>query len=385
MTTPNPETLRRLTKARAAMLLDQPFFGTLALRLQLKVMTKEMEAWFVSKSRVPTLAVDGKHIWYCERYVDNLDFPLVISAIAHEVGHCVFDHTSRRGDRDPDGWNRAGDYVINQMLKDANMPLGDKWLYNPGFAGMTTDEIYALMPRGGGGGGGGGGGSGDDASQDYVLDGDPSEQTANENDWKVATVQAATAAKAQGKLPGSLQRFVDEIMAPKNDWRERLNRFICERSRDGYSWMRPNRRYLSAGLYLPSRYSEVMETLVVVTDDSGSIGDEILKVFGSETSAARDAARPNKTIVISCDARVNHVVELEADDPFKVENHGGGGTDFHPPFNWLEERGIKPGCLLYLTDMYGTFPKVEPDYPVMWCSISPNVKAPWGETIHIEV
>lgn len=379
---PNPDILKKLTRARAAMLIDQPFFGSLALRLRLRVMPLEMAALFVNQGLVPTLAVDGVNVWYSERYIENLPDPLVVSAIAHEVGHCVFDHTTRRQHRDPRLWNMAGDYVINDMLKDAGMELKEGWLYEPAFKGLTTDRIYEILKQQGGGGGGGDKGGGD--PQDQVLDGEAGDASEMENDWKVATLQSAAAAQREGKLPASLKRFIDEMVEPKNDWRERLRRFITERSREHFNWLRPNRRFLPYELYLPSRFSETMNCLVVVTDDSGSITQDILNVFASETIAARDAARPLKTIVISCDARVNHVAEFDPDDEVKIENHGGGGTDFRPPFKWLEARGIRPSCLIYLTDMYGSFPTAAPEYPVLWCATT-DVKAPWGETIRIEI
>lgn len=377
--TPNPDIYKRLVKARTALLIDQPFFGSLSLRLKLQIMSTDMINWFNSKGLRPTLAVNGTEIFYHEPFIESLDMDLLKAAIAHEVGHCVFDHTTRRGQRDPDGWNRAGDYVINDMLKDAGFRLGDGWLYNVAYKGMTTDEIYNQLPKNNKGGG-------DGDPMDYVFDGatDPAEAAMSQNEWKVAAIQAATAAKAEGKLPASVARFVEQVTETKVDWRERLRAFITEKSKEHYNWSRPNRRYLSAGLYLPSLYSETMGTMVVVSDDSGSIGNEILAVFGGETAAIRSAVRPELTIVMSCDAAVNHVDELGPDDDLKLENHGGGGTDFRPPFEWLEERGIKPACLVYLTDMYGTFPKQPPEYPVLWCAIT-DVKAPWGETIKIEV
>jgi predicted metal-dependent peptidase len=34
----------------------------------------------------------------------------------------------------------------------------------------------------------------------------------------------------------------------------------------------------------------------------------------------------------------------------------------------LEEHGIRPQTLVFLTDLYGTFPESAPDYPVLWAS-----------------
>jgi predicted metal-dependent peptidase len=80
---------------------------------------------------------------------------------------------------------------------------------------------------------------------------------------------------------------------------------------------------------------------------------------------------------------VNHVDEFQSGDVLKFEMHGGGGTDFRPPFNYIEQYQIKPACFIYLTDGYGTFPQQAPQYPVLWC-ITTDVVAPWGQTIRIE-
>ena len=42
---------------------------------------------------------------------------------------------------------------------------------------------------------------------------------------------------------------------------------MFERAKDDYSWSRPNRRYASMGIFMPSLYSERMGTIVVVTDE----------------------------------------------------------------------------------------------------------------------
>jgi predicted metal-dependent peptidase len=369
--TKNPEAELKIIKARVALLMKQPFFGTLALRLK---MVED------NSINPPTMAVDGKHIFYHPQFVIDTPPHEVEFIMAHEVMHCVFDHMGRRNSRSPKKWNYAGDYVINAALQDAGFPVPANGLYNQAYAGMTTDQVYNLlpdMPEDGGGSG-----------YDSVRDAPPSDPndptpTQSSDDWKVATVQAANAAKGRGKLPASLKRFVDEMVESKSDWRSRLRQFAVEQTKNDYSYARVNRRFASLGIFLPGLHSESMGTIAIVTDDSGSIGDDILKCFAGEIVSIRDAVRPQRTIVISCDARVNHVDDLEEYDLLEMKCHGGGGTDFRPPFDWLAERGITPACLIYLTDLYGPAPEEPPEYPVMWCCINDEV-APWGETIRIE-
>lgn len=364
-----------LGRARTAMIIDQPFFGVLALRLEL-----------VERNDIPTLAVDGKHIFYNAAFVDKLDAVTLKSAVAHEVMHCVFDHCVRRGARHPVKWNMAGDYVINDVIKDAGFPLGQGWLHNPAFKGMTADHIYTLLPdvpEGGNGGaldeiwdGSGGGGDGTGGSQ--------AARELMASEWKVAAMQAAASAKAAGKLPGSLERFIDDMGKSKVDWRQQLRNLITEVSRNDYSWQRPNRHMIANGMYLPGLYSESFGVMAVVTDDSGSIDGPTLAAFTAEIGAIRDSVQPTKTIHMSCDAAVNHYQEFAQDDVFKLISKGGGGTDFRPPFIELERRGEEPKALVYLTDGYGPFPEIPPGYRVIWC-MTTNVQPPWGDCVQIEI
>jgi predicted metal-dependent peptidase len=369
----NQEVAHQLTKARTQLVLDHPFWGLMALRLLL-----------VETSTIPTAAVDGKRMLYNPTFIAKLDAPKIKTLVAHEVGHCMWDHIGRRGDRNPKKWNMAGDYVINAMLVDSGFePIGD-WLYNKAYDGMSADHIYSLIPDDDAGGpaeGGDYGGPGQPL--DNIMDGDPNEVESSAMDWKIATIQAANAAKQMGKLPAAMERFIDELTTVKIDWRAVLRRFVTERSKDDYSWSRPNRRFLSSGIYLPSLYSESMGEIAVVIDTSGSIDQVTLNAFGAEIKAIVQSARPIKTHVIYCDREVNHIDEFSPNDDLQFKMHGGGGTDFRPPFAYVDAHGIKPVCLVYLTDGYGPFPD-SADYPVLWVCTT-DVVAPFGETVPIEL
>ena len=367
MNTPiNPAAAKALSLARSKLLLDHGFFGMLALRLQL-----------VERPEIPTLAVDGREIYYNPDFILTLSPELLRAALAHEVMHCALEHISRRGDRNPKKWNFAGDYAINQILKDAGFEIGQGWLLSSAYQGMTADQIYSMLPDDPSDGSGG------QDALDEILPGDPNDADTLQAEWQVATIQAANIAKAQGKLPGSLERFVDEIVTPKVDWRAQLQRFFTSVSKDDYSWTRPNKRFLQMGLYMPSLYSEAMGPVAIAIDTSGSISNETLQAFGAEIRALTAGARPSEIHVIYCDAEVNHVDKFSPDDHMEFKPHGGGGTDFRPPFDYLEQNGIRPEVFVYLTDMYGPFPD-DPGYPTIWCATT-CVVAPFGQTIPIEV
>lgn len=361
----NQEAALKMTIARTAMLIDHPFFGELALRLRL------VED---ATGGTKTMSVDGKTVRYNPDFVMEISSGLTRAIVAHEVMHCVFGHMSRRGGRNPKKWNSAGDYAINPILEKAGFSFEGTGLLNPAFDGMTADEIYSLLPDSEDGKG--------DSPTDELLDSDPNEAAVESTEWKIATIQAAQSAKGQGKLPAHLERFIEEMLAPKVDWRERLRRFVTQSAKDDYSWVRPNRRFMPAFI-LPSLHSESMGEMVVAIDTSGSIGQETLDAFAAEITAIVQSSRPSKTTVIYCDAEVNHVDEFAPTDELVFKLHGGGGTDFRPPFEYVAENNIAPVCFVYLTDMYGPFP-TDPGYPVMWCATT-DVVAPFGETVPIDV
>jgi predicted metal-dependent peptidase len=385
----NKEVFDKLTRARIGLILDQPFFGTLATRLQLQ----EYPA-------VETMATDGFRIRYNPEFVDKQKPEHLKSIIAHEVMHCASGHHARRDNRDPKQWNKACDYAINPILKEAGCFSLPSWmLYNPQFDNMSAEEIYSIIKNdspGKGQGQGDGSGEGeqtpDPGKMGAVEDPEgkdsknPSESELNqsEQDWKVAAKQAATQAKAQGKLPGSLSRFVDEILRPKVDWRLLLQQFVQPTAKSDYCMSPPNRRYIHLGLYMPSLKSNEMPPIVIGIDTSGSISNEQLNSFQAEIQAIMDSC-PTTIDCFYCDHRIQGHDVFTRDNTVRFENcKGGGGTSFEPVFEEVERLGLRPECLIYLTDLEGSFPDHAPEYPVLWINTYNHEIAPFGTTVFME-
>ena len=102
----------KLVKARIDFIHnDCVFLGNLALRLKLVDATE----W------CPTAATDFKHLYYNRDFIDRCSLDETKFVIAHEVMHCVYDHFTRRDERDPKLYNMAGDYVINLELQDLSI------------------------------------------------------------------------------------------------------------------------------------------------------------------------------------------------------------------------------------------------------------------------
>jgi predicted metal-dependent peptidase len=381
----------RIQRARTALLLDHPFFGTLLFRLK----GRETLA-------VETMATDGISLFYNPRFVDTLTATELCGVLAHEVLHPGLQHHVRRGNRTPERWNMACDYAINPLVVDAGLSLPEGILLEDRFRGMSAERIYNLLVeeedgRGGsdpakemfsGNGGENGipntpvtlGGIGQvlDAPVSENADGKTAEDHARE--WQIAVEQAETISKIAGRLPAGLERCLEGAAQARVDWRELLRRSWSQSSTADFSWMRPNRRHIWQGLYLPGVVREGIGEVVIAVDCSGSVSSRQLALFEAEIQSILEGQRPDCVRVLYFDTCVQKVDRYQPGEPISLTPVGGGGTDFRPCFEWIEENGARPQMVVFLTDLYGTFPEKTPLIEVIWASTGSR-EAPFGQVV----
>lgn len=369
-----------INKIRTRLLLDHPFFGSLAMHLDL-----------VKDESVGTLSTNGIHMKYSEEFLKTLTTPEQVGCMAHEVMHCALLHMYRRSNRDQEAWNEACDYAINPVLTGAGLTLPKGILNDPQFASMSAEQIYSKrqsQKQQNNGSGGQQQGQGSQCPTGDFTDGPSGEGETEspgmtEQDWAIAAEQAAKVAQAAGNLPAGMGIVLKDSREPRVDWVSELREFISHSIPSDYSWCSPNRRYLSQGVYLPGIEKSGTGELVIGVDTSGSCY-HCVGQFTSEIAGIISECRPEKITVIYCDAAVGRVDEYGPDD-FGIDFKpvGGGGTRFTPVFQYVEKEGIEPVAMVFLTDLYGDNPP-EPSYPVLW--VAPEWSkgnAPFGRRITI--
>ena len=364
----------KLAKAKTALILEHPFVGTIALSMP-----------FEFDESIKTAATNGKRIKFNPEFVDSLTDEEVKFLVAHECFHPMLEHNFRRGDRQPKKWNVAADYVINKLLTDESigrMPkvgLLDPNIYNAGHG--TSEGIYNILPDmpDDGSGPGDPGNALDDCEDG---DGSPAEQQQQQAEWKVKVAQAAQAAKMMGKMSANMQRLVDEVLQPKVDWREVMQKFLVKARTDQRSFSRFNRRFIAQGLYLPSVSGEQMGEVCFAVDCSGSIDQKTVNQFAAEIKRVKEDLMPERIHVLYFDSEVSHVESYEQHDDLDIKPHGGGGTDFAPVFAKIIELGINPVAIVFLTDLCCNSFGDQPDAPVLWVTTDPG-KAPFGEVVEM--
>ena len=259
------EVLDKIIVARVGLLLRHPFFGNMATRL----IIKECDDW------CGTAATDGRHLFYNSRFFAKMTNKEIEFVIAHEILHCVFDHMTRREDRDPQVHNIASDYIVNNTLvrdsigtKPKDVPIYQDFKYEGWTSEKVYDEIYKKYDE-------------EELEQlgellDEHIDWDKDNQASQGNskkgkgkdkkdgppkyskdelrkirdEVKESMLGAAQAAGA-GNVPSEVERFIKELTEPKMNWRELLRQQIQSTIKNDYSFQRPSRKGWHTGAILP--------------------------------------------------------------------------------------------------------------------------------------
>lgn len=349
------------------------------------------------KDDVPTACTNGRDEYYGRAFIEGLTDAELRFLILHETYHKLYKHLTTwkwMHDANHRKANMACDYVINVKIADDNtdgfavMPKGA--LYDVQYRGMDSAAVYKLLPdddEGGSGGEGGEGESLDSHDWDGAQEMSDEEQKDLARDIDEAIRQGALAA---GKMGGGLSRDIQDLLQPQVDWREVLRDFVSSTcSGNDYStWARPNRRFLSAGVYMPSGISERVDELVLAIDTSGSIGQRALTMFLSEIHSICTTVKPNVVRILYWDTQVCRDERYTAQGLDQLVNStkpkGGGGTDVECVPKYMQEHNINPQAVVCLTDGYLYNGWGQWSVPILWCVLdNKSAKPSVGKYVHI--
>lgn len=413
-------------RARRALLLDHCFFGSLIMHLKaVEDTSAKRGVW-----------ADGKRIGYNAAALEEIvekNLAQGAGLLAKSVLQCALGHHVRRDNRDNELWQKASDYVVNPEIVASGLELPAGALLDARFTGKNVEHVYSILDeermkqqqdekqQGGddqndagdddsdadgseqqgkgkssqqpGQSDGEGDGEGEPQPQTGEvrdLPGDEEDTAAseaeladNEREWKITLQQALQSAQSRGDLPGSLQSLIDQALAAQVSWREELRKWMQSRASDDTTWAVPNRRFASLGITLPTVRSRRMGSMVIANDTSGSTSHAQAAFLGEMRAIVEDTS-PEKALYLQCDTRITAEAELEPGDEFPAEVKGFGGTDMRKVFERVDELGIDPACMIFLTDLDTPFPAEEPPYPVLWVCVNQHGTAPFGDVVFID-
>jgi predicted metal-dependent peptidase len=188
----------------------------------------------------------------------------------------------------------------------------------------------------------------------------------------------AQQARAVGKGSAGADRAAKAALEPASiDWRTLLVEFLTSRNCQDYTWSRPNLRYVFHGFYLPALHASAPGRIAFVIDTSGSVPAAALAAITAELEAYLYEYPGTTVEVLYADSAVKGRVSLTAADlPLELKLVGGGGTAFAPALAELEGDEEPPACVVYLTDLCGSFPQEPPEMPVLWLVFGQPLETP---------
>jgi predicted metal-dependent peptidase len=409
---------QRLTKA-VVSIMSSPKYVALAGVLMIG------ERSVVDDPSVPTACTNGRDEFYGREFVSKLNDAELRFLVLHEVYHKLFRHlTTWKHLYMQDAYlaNVSCDYVINLKIVDDNYEDGfatmtgelAKGCYDRKYVGMDTAQVFHLLrkdqPQGGGGRGGiiviGDPEDGDGTPQNGSGSLPDGQEPFDAHDWEGAQEMTADeqrdlareideavrqGALVAGKMGSGGDRDLEALLEPQVDWREVLREFVqttCTGS-DYSTYRRPNRRYLSSGIYMPSGVSEQVGELVVAIDTSGSIGQEEVTAFLSEVKGICDTVHPDKVRLLYWDTKIcrDETYDMHELDTLvqSTKPKGGGGTDVECVTEYIREESITAQACIVITDgdLYSGWGQWT--MPVLWCVIDNKHKVPdVGKCVHIK-
>jgi predicted metal-dependent peptidase len=370
------EVKEKVITARVGLLLRHPWFGNMATRLRVQ----PCDGW------CPTAATDGRNLFYNSQFFDKLTTKQIEFVIAHEILHCVFDHIIRREERNPQLYNVACDYKVNNTLvRDKIGDVPDIQIYQDyKYDGWTSEEIYDELydqadkidldelgkmldehvdwekeQEGSGSG---------NKQKDGAGKGRPKytreELEKIRDEIKENMISAAQGAGA-GNVPGEIERMIKDLTEPKMNWREILQQQIQSTIKNDFTFARPSRKGWHMGAVLPGQNFDETIDICIALDMSGSIGDEQARVFLSEIKGIMDQYEDYRIKLWCFDTEVYNEDEFSADDGRDITDYdikGGGGTDFECNWKYMKEHDIQPKKFIMFTDGMPWNSWGDPDY-----------------------
>lgn len=389
------EVLDRIIIARVGLLLRHPFFGNMATRLRIE----PADEW------CPTAATDGRHLYFNTQFFNAMDNKEIEFVIAHEILHCVYDHLTRREDRDPKLYNIAADYVVNNLLvrdRIGSKPKVVDCFQDFKYDKWTSEEVYDDLFKNA---------KKIDISQlgelldehidwgdeDDDKDGKSGRPRLSKEDLrqirdeiKEAMLQASQSAGA-GNVPGEIQRMIKELTEPKMNWRQLLRQQIQSTIRNDYSFSRPSRKGWHTGAILPGMNFDQTIDICVSIDMSGSISNEQGSDFLGEIKGIMEEFKDYIIKIWCFDTKVYNEDDFSSDNGKDIGEYqvvGGGGTDFVCNWDYMKKHDIQPKKFIMFTDGYPYNSWGDDSYCdtifIIHSNHNKNLEAPFGVTAHYE-
>lgn len=357
------EIRRGLLKFKMDMLRHMPFYGDILMKVPM-----------IEDKNISTACTNGKNIRYNPDFLRKLSEGERNYIFLHEVMHIMMMHWKRCGDRDPELWNIASDWMVNSKLDllaynfyRAKIPFKrpEKGCFlDIEIRSDYTEKLYDEMI---------------DNNIKKTRDGKvfihgkkmslpikdltpPDKLSAGDEDMTEKQIKELVreTLKRRGNdgnlyLPREVTELVETKKLP---WYRLLYDFLQQRDDEESSYLTPERKYIHMDLIVPGigKVDDELGEIWAFVDSSGSINGNDLSQF--LTQLYRISKEFECTFNIAFwDTAVTDVYRdiRRKEDILKCMAYHSGGTNINCVYRYISENSIKPEVMIILTDgYYGT-------------------------------
>jgi predicted metal-dependent peptidase len=372
-----------------------------------------------------TAGTNGRDAVYGREFVDSLTDKELAFLIMHENMHKCYRHLTiwkALDDIDRNITNAACDFVINIQLYDMDpeekfiafprsKATGEReGLFDEQYRGMDTKQVFDILlkkKKQGGHGGRKVKGDGTNGQPVDMFDDEEGDVGFDNHDWDGAK-QLSEEDKKQldreveqairqggiyaGKFGGKTPREIGELLNPKVDWKDVLQRFTRSniKDRDSISWRKAHKNFLWQDIILPSILGKRVKYLLLGMDTSGSVAGPLLTDFLSEMNGLVKSIGIDRLDIVYWDAEIQaHEIFTGGvkDIVHRTNPKGGGGTDPDVVVDLIVEKQLKPDAIIMLSDGYMHTNREKwavITKPTLWCIIgNDNYEVPNGQKLVI--
>ena len=345
----------KIEQAKAKLLLEHPFFGSIATNLELK-----------ANNKIASVHYSGDKLEFNSEYIDALNLDEISTILASSAMGQALYHSDRGQGKVKSLWQVASEYAINSLLLENGFVMHPMAKFSQEYNGLYTEEVYHLLLN------------------DYEVpeqeEQEPNEQaTIEDSEYELMLEQIIQKIESQDKLPAGLERLVESAKPSKISWRDLLYRYINAHAKIDYKMFPSNKKYLYRGVALPSINSEELKIAVAI-DTSASIEESSLNSFLTELEAIMQTFPNYQIELIECDYKIQNTTRLTPLELIISKVKGGGSTDFRAVFEYLENLNEDFKFLIYFSDGEGVFPKQIPNIDTLWV-LTKEANTPFGEKI----
>lgn len=356
---------QRISKVKAALIIEQPYFGSIASTLK-PILNEDLKTFLSTSTKFE----------YNDDFINSLSDEELGFTLTNAAMHQAFLHESRVDGRMQWLWVLATDYAINCLLVNNGLELPDGMNYDERFDDMSAESIYSTLEN-----------EIDDdkhtPEQISQIKFERQQQQEIDNDEQIKDMseQLLNKAKLQGDLPLGIEILVPNLYEGKISWEDELYNVIEQSIRFDYQLLPPNKRYISQGIALPSLAGSKAKVVIAI-DSSGSIDGSLLSQFLAEVESIMNSFENYEIDLLVADAKVHEHHILYPGDELSYTLKGGGGTNFENTFEYINENIDEVNLLLYFTDGFGKFPEGEAMYETVWV-LTDEVEVPFGRRIFL--